>query len=46
MEEGKKQTNIAFKEPTPETVYMFCYTSGTTGDPKGAKMSHAGFVGV
>jgi len=23
---------------------MFCYTSGTTGDPKGAKMSHSGFV--
>jgi len=23
---------------------MFCYTSGTTGDPKGAKMTHKGFV--
>lgn len=23
---------------------MFCYTSGTTGDPKGAKMSHSGFL--
>lgn len=25
---------------------MFCYTSGTTGDPKGAKMSHSGFVSI
>jgi long-chain acyl-CoA synthetase len=25
---------------------MFCYTSGTTGDPKGAKMTHRGFVGI
>lgn len=46
MDEGKKQTNVAFNEPTPETIFMFCYTSGTTGDPKGAKMSHAGFVAV
>jgi long-chain acyl-CoA synthetase len=25
---------------------MFCYTSGTTGNPKGAKMSHAAFVAM
>lgn len=31
---------IVFKEPTPETVYMFCYTSGTTGDPKAAMLTH------
>jgi long-subunit acyl-CoA synthetase (AMP-forming) len=23
-----------FQEPEPNNVYMFCYTSGTTGDPK------------
>ena len=45
-EEGKKQTAVSFKEPTPETIYMFCYTSGTTGDPKGTKMSHSQFVAL
>lgn len=25
---------------------MFCFTSGTTGEPKAAKLSHSGFVGV
>jgi len=33
-------------EPKSETIYMFCYTSGTTGDPKGAKMSHRGFISI
>jgi long-subunit acyl-CoA synthetase (AMP-forming) len=23
-----------FEEPLTDSVYMFCYTSGTTGDPK------------
>ena len=26
-------------EPTPDDVYMLSYTSGTTGDPKGVKIS-------
>lgn len=25
---------------------MFCYTSGTTGDPKGAKVHHGGMLGA
>lgn len=28
------------REATPDTVYMFSYTSGTTGDPKGVKLTH------
>jgi len=27
-------------EPTPETCSAFSYTSGTTGDPKGVKLTH------
>lgn len=44
LEEGKNHTDVTLIEPKPDTIYMFCYTSGTTGDPKGAKMSHSGFL--
>jgi long-chain acyl-CoA synthetase len=29
---------------TPETVYTICYTSGTTGMPKGVMLTNRNFV--
>jgi long-chain acyl-CoA synthetase len=37
---GNSNPHVVLDEPTPDTIYMFCYTSGTTGDPKGAMLSH------
>ena len=30
----------AFDQPSKHDIYIFSYTSGTTGDPKGVKLSH------
>jgi len=40
--EGKKHSNMDLTEfrPSENDVYMFCYTSGTTGDPKAAMLTH------
>ena len=40
LEAGASNVNITLKRPNPQSIYMFCYTSGTTGDPKGAKIHH------
>ena len=36
---GRNNT-LNVEEPTEDTVFMLSYTSGTTGDPKGVKLSH------
>jgi len=38
--EAKKAGTTSTVEPKPEDVYMLSYTSGTTGDPKGVKLTH------
>ena len=40
--EGEKvpEKELPFRETKPEDTYIFSYTSGTTGDSKGVKLSH------
>ena len=42
IQEGRKHTSMDLTPfaPTEDDIYMFCYTSGTTGDPKAAMLSH------
>ena len=42
IEHGRKHKNIDLDslKPKIDDIYMFCYTSGTTGDPKAAMLSH------
>ena len=46
IEVGRGHPELVLTDPTPDSIYMFCYTSGTTGDPKGAKLTHKGFLGA
>lgn len=36
----KFEEDDKFETPKPNTIYTICYTSGTTGNPKGVKISH------
>ena len=35
---------VQLVEPESTTTALFCYTSGTTGDPKAAKLSHRNLI--
>ncbi|CDW90135.1 long-chain-fatty-acid--ligase 5 [Stylonychia lemnae] len=41
---GLRNPRIQLQEPKQDTIYMFCYTSGTTGEPKAAMLPHSAFV--
>ena len=41
---GRSIEQIDLEEPTPSSVYIFSYTSGTTGDPKAVILTHGNFV--
>ena len=40
LKAGKENDKAEFVTPKTEDVLMLSYTSGTTGDPKGVKLTH------
>lgn len=45
IEQGKKEIeSFTVEEPKPADCFMLCYTSGTTGDPKGVKLTQRMFA--
>lgn len=39
-----KMNLVGVMPPQPDDIYTICYTSGTTGLPKGAVLTHANMV--
>ncbi len=46
MDEGAKAPLVELPELDADTILSFCYTSGTTGDPKAAIISHGNIVSL
>lgn len=46
LKAGEENTSFKVCEPTPDSCYMLSYTSGTTGAPKGVKLTHRMMAGV
>eukprot|EP00826_Nyctotherus_ovalis_P050111 TRINITY_DN610_c0_g1_i1.p1 TRINITY_DN610_c0_g1~~TRINITY_DN610_c0_g1_i1.p1 ORF type:complete len:491 (-),score=109.61 TRINITY_DN610_c0_g1_i1:53-1525(-) len=43
MEVGRKETEVELRDSEPEDIMTICYTSGTSGVPKGALILHGRF---
>ena len=46
MLEAGKNTEVEQADVKPSDIFTFSYTSGTTGNPKGAMLTHANIVSV
>ena len=44
IQEGSELSDVKLMNPNRDSIYTICYTSGTTGDPKGVKLSHINLI--